>query len=202
MARVASRRISLLDVMILVAVTAVGLALLRFRISFADLPAFFATLTTRPPGGRSVGGTLLLASGLLELAIPCVLPWTLGLIAIRLIPPRPRLRRLVLQPGFIACVAFLGVGLLAYLIAVATLGIRGKLNPPRAGTLVGYHGGATLLGVQQGGWAVAVAWLILALSGHWRPEPSWLDRLGRTFGCFWLAAALLVTDLFNAMVLL
>jgi len=33
---------------------------------------------------------------------------------------------------------------------------------------------------------VAGAWLILMLAGWWRPEPSWIDRLGRVLGLFWV----------------
>ena len=36
------------------------------------------------------------------------------------------------------------------------------------------------------GSAVAVSWLILWLGGGWRAEPSWIDRLGRLLGVFWI----------------
>jgi hypothetical protein len=42
------------------------------------------------------------------------------------------------------------------------------------------------------GWTVAAIWLLLALSGRWRPEPSWIDRLGRLLGVVWIACAILV----------
>ena len=34
--------------------------------------------------------------------------------------------------------------------------------------------------------AVAAAWLGLALSRRWRPEPGWIDRVGRLIGVLWL----------------
>jgi hypothetical protein len=34
--------------------------------------------------------------------------------------------------------------------------------------------------------AVAAVWLVLALSGRWRPEKSWIDRLGRLLGAMWI----------------
>jgi hypothetical protein len=34
--------------------------------------------------------------------------------------------------------------------------------------------------------AVAGAWLVLALAGWWRPEPGWIDRLGRVLGFLWI----------------
>jgi hypothetical protein len=39
--------------------------------------------------------------------------------------------------------------------------------------------------------AVVVAWVILLLSGRWRSEPSWIDRLGRALGVFWIVWAVL-----------
>ena len=40
--------------------------------------------------------------------------------------------------------------------------------------------------------AVAGAWLALALSGRWRPEPDWLDRAGRVLGLLWIVSPLLL----------
>jgi hypothetical protein len=41
-------------------------------------------------------------------------------------------------------------------------------------------------------YGVAGAWLALALAGWWRPEPSWVDRLGRALGLGWLFANLII----------
>jgi hypothetical protein len=43
------------------------------------------------------------------------------------------------------------------------------------------------------GYAVAAVWLMLALSGLWRPERSWIDRLGRFLGVVWIACAVAVS---------
>jgi hypothetical protein len=43
------------------------------------------------------------------------------------------------------------------------------------------------------GWTVAAIWLLLALSGLWRPERSWIDRLGRLLGVVWIACAIAVS---------
>ena len=37
------------------------------------------------------------------------------------------------------------------------------------------------------GFTVAAIWLLLGLSGRWRPEKSWIDRLGRLLGVVWIA---------------
>jgi hypothetical protein len=40
------------------------------------------------------------------------------------------------------------------------------------------------------GYSVAALWLVLALSGRWRPERSGIDRLGRVLGVAWIACAI------------
>jgi hypothetical protein len=197
----ASRRFGVRDLMILIAATALGMALLRLRISFADVAKFFLELKPTSWVGRSYSAKVLIATGVLELIVPCFFSWTIGLVVIRLLSPRPRLRRLLVQPGFVACAAFLAAALLAYAIAMATPTVRGRLVSRGSRWLLGYHGIASLICVQQGGWAVFVAWLMLALSRRWIPEPSWVDRLGRVLGIFWMAAALILTDFHNSLII-
>lgn len=43
---------------------------------------------------------------------------------------------------------------------------------------------------RHAGLLVAGSWLVLILTGTWRPERSWLDRAGRVLGWFWILAAL------------
>jgi hypothetical protein len=43
----------------------------------------------------------------------------------------------------------------------------------------------------RAGAAVFWCWLTMALSGRWRPEPTWVDRLCRLLGFARLAVALL-----------
>jgi hypothetical protein len=42
------------------------------------------------------------------------------------------------------------------------------------------------------GCGVGSAWLILALSMRWRAERSWIDRLGRVLGIYWIGMVLLI----------
>ncbi|WP_406695128.1 hypothetical protein V5E97_29235 [Singulisphaera sp. Ch08] len=43
------------------------------------------------------------------------------------------------------------------------------------------------------GYSVVAIWLLLVLSGRWRPEKSWIDRLGRVLGVIWIACAVAVS---------
>ncbi len=63
-----------------------------------------------------------------------------------------------------------------------SLGNRSPMGDPLGTALIGMS--------RHAGLVVAGAWLALILAGAWRPEPSWIDRAGRTLGWFWIVAAL------------
>jgi hypothetical protein len=94
---------------------------------------------------------------------------TLAFLIMRLRRPRPPLRRLIKQPGVVACeVLLLGM----------FLGIC--LAP-----LIEDYPLLSLIVVISGASAIPIAWTILVLRGHWETEPSWIDRLGRGLGVCW-----------------
>ncbi len=63
--------------------------------------------------------------------------------------------------------------------------VIGHLEP------MGCFGILTVSVASPSGPAVAAVWLVLALSGRWSPEKSWIDRLGRILGATWLLISLL-----------
>ena len=111
-----------------------------------------------------------------------LIPWTVAVFLMRLRLPRPRLRRLVLQPGAAACgAATIWLAFKLALLGLLTVGIH-----ERPWVISSYtHDWESPL--SWGAAAVAGAWLVLVLSGRWRPDRSWLDRLGRAIGVSWLA---------------
>jgi hypothetical protein len=95
---------------------------------------------------------------------------------LRLRRPRPPLRDLLRQPGVVAGLAmvfglFWGTGALLVLF------------PEKVDAMTA---APTAVGV-----AVAVAWGVLALSGRWRAEAGWVDRMGRLLGWAAIGTALL-----------
>jgi hypothetical protein len=64
-------------------------------------------------------------------------------------------------------------------VAVAWARAADDLKPERL-TIV-----ATLIGL-----AVLMAWIVLKVRRQWKPEPSWIDRLGRLLGWGWIAMIL------------
>ena len=183
------RRITLFDIMSLIAATGIGLSLTQFgwpRQSANPAGPWslsFFVLPNKPSGYPSKTWMLPVAERVAPI-LPCLASWTGAFLATRLHPPRPRRRRLVLQPGLVAAVAALSVLMLesALLIWTRPGSTGGSAGRARRGSPSSRANGVVLL-AHHAGWAVAVSWLTLALIGRWRPEPSWVDRWGRALGC-------------------
>jgi hypothetical protein len=159
------------DTMILVAVTAAGFATAR-----ACLPVMRGST---PAFGMRISATFV------------ALALTIGLIPLRLRPPRPR--RLGRNPGMVACCAV--VLAMAFILAEQAIS---WLNPATGAALVVPHYRTinlvfNLMRLDLYSPAVAGGWLALAMSGRWRPEPDWLDRAGCALGACWIVAPLIAS---------
>jgi hypothetical protein len=193
------RTFHLSDAIVLVAATAIGLAV--FKPYFATMtPLSWAPPVTFAP--RFTGWI----SGLwvcLVLASPFATVWTLAILGLRLRQPRPRWNRLVRQPGLVAGLMAAFV-LTARLAGFATMCVRVIGEPNLAvWNVQNTGGGGCRMGWPRGyllfdtdhflntlamiGLSVASSWVLLLVSGRWRSERSWIDRSGRALGWFWIA---------------
>jgi hypothetical protein len=174
------RRFTLLDGMILVAATAVGYAAFQSLSHLIGIGDILEALREMVASG-AIGELIAL---LTLIALPVMVSWTLVLIPLRLIGTRPRWRRLARQPGLVACLAVAtALGFLAMIAGVALLEI-GRDN------LAGFEDVAIFLPPPFLGLAVLASWVTLVAGRRWRPEPSWVDRLGRALGLLWILLAL------------
>lgn len=178
----ARRRFTLLDIAILVAASACGLAVVGWLNSLikgqdaGNILGYLVRLYVSRQFGEA--GTIAVM-----LALPMMAAWTMALIPLRLIRPRPRFRRLACQPGWMACCA-----------VVLALGIAAAIS----GAVLAIQGRAQALSLLEGspvltlafGPAVLASWMALILGRRWRPEPSWVDRLGRILGVVWVLLSL------------
>jgi hypothetical protein len=201
-----TRRFGLGDLMVLIA--AIGAAMVALRNLWHGL--------TVEPGARywSVTPARLIVAATLA---ACATPLTLACLAFRVRKPRPTWRRVAIQPGtaaLVACAVTFAVQMLDvavsfsappkswfgarvyapirfsdsnYVVLVRSFsgnGVIGHIEPMACfGVLVASF-------ALPCGPAVAAVWLVLALSGRWRPERSWIDRLGRTLGAIWIIIAI------------
>jgi hypothetical protein len=167
------RRLTLLDVMVFVAMAASGIASLR---GFT-------------PDGFLTNRALLhpIRYRLVAPLLPCGLVWTLAVLLLRLGPARPPRRYLGRQPGTVACVAAVSVavaGATALLLVMIASFYTGGADIALTGWFLPHF----LEGMSPYmGFGVLVAWTMLAVNKSWRPEPSWIDRMGRIMGLFWVA---------------
>ena len=154
----------LADAMVLVAAMAAGLSLTR------PLAAHWAT-------GRDHRMDIFLAA-------PCVLTLSLALLTLRLRRPRAGFRRIARQPGTMACLA---VAIFLALRAPFYLGMACLCTLTPSFWVNRFVNESLRLG-----YVVPVAWFILLITRRRRPEPGWIDRLGRILGAYWIALVLVV----------
>jgi hypothetical protein len=176
------RKFTIVDAMVLVAATAVGLVVSR---------AFLSEGLTFPDQWTwdSVGE---LALALNQLIAPVALAWTLAVCLLRLRGPRPRLRLVFRQPGMVACTAALIVFLLRVLEPILAVCVHYLASPGMflrdkewMGIQLSDVFNLNLLNLGDG---VAVAWILLWLGKACRPERSWIDRTGTVLGIYWFFA--------------
>jgi hypothetical protein len=164
------RNLTVLDVMITIAATAGGLAVIRGPVS-----GVLHVLPSNPPVPLLIPRPALNIALLTLTAWPLPAMWTLALLTMTLRAPRPSWHKLSRQPGVIACYSVVLVGAINALLLASlslTLPYIGDIFPILALPI---------------GLAVAVAWMSLLLVGQWWPVSSLFDRAGRVLGAYWVA---------------
>jgi hypothetical protein len=185
MPRAPLRRLTLLDVMILIAATAIGARSLHVIWNLLNVSHLASPLDTWP-----ILGVLVRAPHAIGAAVPLVAAWTVALPVLWIRHPRPPFHRLVLQPGMAACTAAtlaLGISALYRMAEVAAHAV--SLGQPVSFGDQGIWALICMDLIQRPsgvGIAVAAVWSWLILGRRWRPQPTWIDRLGRGLGVYWL----------------
>ncbi len=181
------RKFRVSDALILVAATAFGLTASRAATPDELIPQRFWELATKPPQG--VSSLLFIAQFTAELSsivvIPSLASWTLACLLLQFAGPRPPWHRFSRQPGGMACLTATTA-----LVLSAAASVTARLTSGQQYNTLTWFGWQIMVGSIQIGVAVFWCWVTMALSGRWRPESSWLDRLSRLLGLFWLMVAL------------
>jgi hypothetical protein len=197
MKQIATRKLTLMDLLILVAASAPGLAVFQLVGSSFDSQylAQLNKLFVVPERGWSALEIVFRPGALVALAIPLLGPWTLALFVFRFRKPRPSLRRALRQPGVLACLAALvavfwgAVGLAVAMTAVKRFGpyySRPTPPPPQVWMRIFWVDEVfPLVGL-----AVVTAWLTLAASGRFHRTTDWVDGFGRFLGVSWIVIGL------------
>ncbi len=170
-----SRKATLADLAIVIAIVALGLASLR--LTLASLPfSWFRRRRTDPGvfGAIDLYFEMALAHG-----VPLIALASLAVVTLSLRPPRPPLRHLARRAGFVLCLSIV----IAALGTAAVLGsYHSRHGDPYPNSLVNVIAYGVVF---NAGWAVLGSWLVLALAGHHGPVSSWLDRFGYGIAVLW-----------------
>jgi hypothetical protein len=168
------RRITVADVMVLVAAMAPGLILLR---AAADLDLLNLPLNPKAPPGRNFIEYLSVAGGSILGSM------TFALLVLGLYKPGRGLREIIGGPGFVACAAVVAASVLPAAYFVIGVTWDTGLGTPRFSSYLNNlfarwtHGAVAM---------IIGASIALALVGRWRPGPTWTDRLGCVLGNCWI----------------
>jgi hypothetical protein len=169
MGRPSARRFGIIDCMGIVAAAAVAVALARYHLGRDSTPGVATAHVTR------------------SVALP--LSWmVVALSSVGRGPGRRRPR----PPGVAACVGVIvatGISLSFWVHVVIILmpGVGWAWEAWR--DLPWEFIPQQIVDPTPPAIAVGSVWAVLALDRRWRPEPAWLDRLGRILGVYWLADA-------------
>ncbi|HEX3450408.1 MAG TPA: hypothetical protein VHS97_19290 [Isosphaeraceae bacterium] len=190
-----SRRMSLLEAILMVGSAAVGLGL--FELSHRTLFKGLIWIADRGFPNIQSWSTLealVTCSDITVFLLPVIIPWTFLLILLRMRSPRPSWRRIWRQPGMAACL----VAVFAWLwTAVALLLAMNVEHVARARRVITpaawaqkYLSDEVFMYV---GLAVAAVWVVQYSSGRWRRSADWIDMMGRVVGALWIAIGLVWT---------
>jgi hypothetical protein len=195
---VRKRVVTTLDAMVLLGATAVGFALMR-EAWHAEMSRWFA----RPIRGWTVAGIIAHVPFGMLLFFPMLVCWSVAIFVLRFADPRPRLRRILLQPGAAACATATALVLARITEITATIAastIIGWLEDPGAhvGTLLlekmtyfeEFFDQARSSPIVGPGTPILCLWMFLYVSRMWRPESTWVDRAGLAVGTMWIVMSL------------
>jgi hypothetical protein len=158
----------LLDILLVVAATAMGLAGLRIASDF-----------------DSAGYVLwwrMNVDGLAVISCPILVAWTLLVLFYKILNPSPSRRAAIGEPGFVACFA----ALIALIDASTEFAF--SIRNDRGGSFPAsmYYLFACAKMIENAGWLILGSWMALSLAGRLRPGLTWLDRFGCLVGLCWL----------------
>jgi hypothetical protein len=207
------RPFSLLDSLVLLAATACGFAVTRSLAGLQTIDRmesvdYLVRGSEDPPGKRTSFKSQYYGRGAINrptsgqsLAYwiqrvtfwpcPCLAAWTLAVLPLTSCTSRMPRRQILRRPGMMAALAWI-MGFSA--AAVTSPGALAAWTSP-GGALTLYWQDWWFLTwfdlPRAAGYAVALSWITLALSGRFKADSGWQDRLGMLLGSCWIGLGFL-----------
>ena len=210
--RTQRRSFTLLDSLVLLAATACGFAATRGLAGLheitrmeavdygdresGDPPGKFTTFTSHyyARGSRLSTWGMRRAYWVQRAALwpcPCLAAWTLAVLTLTCCTSRVSRRRVLRRPGTMAGVAWI-VGFSAAAVVSPGVLLIWRHYPGSPPVYWRDWWFLTWFDLPRtAGFAVAVAWITLALSGRVQADCGWQDRLGRLLGSCWIGLGIL-----------
>ena len=193
MPRPADRKLRLADLMVLVAMSGVGLSCyILIDNGLSNGQRFLYGLFELPTARWDRSVVLARAIGVLALMLIMFGGWTLALPLMRLCWTRAERRRSNRLAGTSACIAAIA-GMTIY-AGVVTCGLLIQwATESGSPTILNQWDELFDCFIIFTGISVAAVWITQVLTGLWRSSTGWSDRLGRFLGCVWIAAGLVAS---------
>jgi hypothetical protein len=198
------RAFGLSDLMILTAATAVGLVAVRWAfggfIGLTDrLPATLLELGASETLWTSRLWAMYWVYGFsLASLFPFALTWTLAILILQMRRPSARGYPSPRKPGIAACraaaISFTATTVLIGFLFLAKLPLVFENDATFEESL---HNWSIILVPPLTGFAIMGSWTTLYFEGDWCADASWMDRIGRFLGAFWIGSTLLPVWVYN-----
>jgi hypothetical protein len=173
----ARRRLTLFDLLVLIAATGVGFTLLR-----PSMKGIRARPVAQYPGALAASYITTI-----QTYASCFLTaWSPAIVVLSLRQPRVAFRRVSRSPGFMASAAATAGVVLYSALCLIQYGLgKLSLDPVSFSRMT-----AALVG-SYSPLIVAGAWLALWLGSRWRAEKTWIGWAGRLLGVSWIGLFLI-----------
>jgi hypothetical protein len=189
MSRTHGKRFGITDALALILATALAMAATRHW--WEDYLDYFR------PGGDAYRDNFINFMHMLRYFLYSVsyfpATWSVACFMLALRKPRPTFRHALRQPGLSACFAAMVVLILQLpnlaVAIVANLIWFPDSTVDRVTEVLRFldqHSDLPMF-PSMIGCGIAATWAVQATCGRWRPQPNWIDRMGRSLGFFWMA---------------
>ncbi len=120
----------------------------------------------------------------------CLMCVSFAVVLLRFVQPRPSLRRITAQPGFVACFAASIMGGVVILF-VAARKVGRLLGGWNLNTSFWELTTPALSSLDSLGRMIVGVWIMLRLMRRPKPESDWVERIGQVVGVLWIVQWLL-----------
>jgi hypothetical protein len=176
-------RIALADLLILVAMAALGMAVLRATLAYTGGWYYRHVPAPHSHWAGPLDPLPCYLFNALFNGVPLLVVASLSVVVLSLRGRRYSILRLSHQPGFLLCLAAVTSSVSTIVVQDGAFWLQGYVGVSSEVIVNGI--------VPNAGYMVLGCWMALIFVGRGRPAPSWLDRAGYVLGASWVMLLIL-----------